>query len=955
MCPPHHFADTMKLNTLLIALVTLVWTGCFSGGAPAPTSVSTPQLSISTESIFPHKSDWNTPEQHGVYVKEVLQYNTSTCTACHDADGTANTTKGGAPGCRSCHTVFPHTEQGITLESHGHYVMKNGKTECATQCHGTDLKGGLNGVACTKCHSAYPHASGWSSPSVHGPAAKGDLKLNCILCHGDDFNGGKVGVSCVDCHKGKYPHPTGWAAPEVHGAFAVKNGVGKCATQCHGVQLDGGLSGVSCITCHNVWPHPKNTWLSQHGEQAQAIGISGCMGCHKNDATGGTTGVTCTQCHTALPNHADADWTTGGHGKLVMQQTSVLTDPKGCPLCHGQTLQGGKQPTLPLLKPVPGCDSCHASYPTLHAGTKPAWNTYAGHGTWVMGQIVVSNGALLTQVNDIISNCKLCHGDDLMGGKTGKSCYKCHANFPHNMDPTVTPWLAKHGVVASTETAPLSCATANCHGTDLKGIPTGENDISKKLVLGCADCHIQMPHQATWSKTHGASATVDPNTCIKCHGNNWTGSGSAPTCYNVGCHNNYPLPHRKADGSADLQWKTPTKHGATVMSATGNTAKDKAKTLTCTTCHDSGNTPNPSPSCYSCHPSFPHAPPTSLTIPVFGVPTTYTFSDATWGGYDKGHGRYVAIRAKLNKIQIKQQIQNECATQCHGSDLKGGLSGISCYQCHSFYPHPAGDAWAKAYNPADLPPGGPHALTALQKGVANTCLTNCHGTKATGDFKGDNNCSTCHSVYPHPAGWTDDHTQNAEYPPHALGVIDTKGTATKSDDTFVANTIPGMIVGFAECAKCHGPTLDFAKLENFPLPDGDKTTVSPIPGVTVKRCTACHIYPHQKIQDMKLVMSDWKTAHGVSQFYWTFGPGFTGPEDSCGKAGGKTGCHATGPTKPQCMGDYPTCGLCHGGSSDPNKLCGCDMDHTAPCQIPAWECDKAKDPNCICTQNCTQY
>lgn len=900
----------MRLNTLFIALVALGLTGCFSGSSSTPADIETPQSSTSTESIFPHKSGWKDPGQHGIYVKDFLEYDTSSCTTCHDADGAANTTKGGAPGCRSCHSVFPHADSGVTVETHGQYVMTNGKSACATQCHGVDLKGGLNNVACTKCHTDYPHESGWSTPSVHGPLAKGNLKLNCVLCHGNDYNGGTSSVSCLSCHKESYPHPDGWATPDQHGAFVLKNGTGKCATQCHGTQLDGGLSGISCNTCHTVWPHPKTGWLNQHGETARSIGISGCTACHSNDATGGKTGVSCTQCHTALTAHTDADFLNGGHGKLVLQQPTSLTDPKGCPLCHGAKLEGGKAPTSPTLKALPGCTDCHASYPTLHkpeAGAA-AWTTADGHAKWVMNQVDVTKSGVLNQINTLISDCKLCHGSDLKGGNSGKSCYTCHTTFPHSTDPK-TPWLSMHGAAATAENPKASsCANANCHGANLTGLPLGEKDVNKKLVRGCADCHMQMPHLPLGQWDHGKSVVIagtgllDAIQCTQCHGATWTGSNAVPSC--TTCHTNYPAPHRKTDGSTNPLWKTMSGHGATVLAASGATTKDKVTQLGCTTCHGQNLAGGSSGvSCYLCHSAFPHAPSTTLTIPVFGVNTIFTFTSANWAGFAKGHGQYVSVQARLKKVGIKQQIQNECATPCHGSDLKGGSSGVSCTQCHAFYPHPAGTAWVKAFSATDLPPGGPHALFALQNGVAKTCLTNCHGSKATGDFKGDNNCSTCHSTYPHPTGWKDDYTANAEYPPHALGVINTNSTpANKNDDTFNA-------VGFGECAKCHGPAVDYyaSKWTSvYPLPDSDKE-ITIEPGLTVKRCTSCHLYPHQKSTTWGGTLMDWKTTHGATTIWWPITP----PE-TCGTAEGKAGCHTSGPTNPKVnMAGEPACELCH--------------------------------------------
>ncbi len=856
----------MKPCLPCIAVLATVLSGCFAGDSSTPIISPETQASVVQAGIFPHKSNWKEPTQHGVYVKDILQYDTNACISCHDEDGVAGKTKGGAPGCRSCHTPFPHTEAGVTKEIHGDYVLKNGKTACATTCHGPDWKGGLSGVACTKCHNSYPHAIGWSSPAVHGPAAKGDLKLKCALCHGSDLSGGATQVSCLNCHKGNYPHPTGWSAPDQHGAFVSKNGAGKCTTQCHGVQLEGGLSGTNCTTCHAVWPHPKTIWLDQHGEKARTIGLSGCTGCHKSDATGGNTGVTCTQCHAALTSHQDADWLNGGHGARVIQQPSVLTDNKGCPLCHGAKLDGGKVPASPMLKAVKGCKDCHASYPAPHklpAGA-PAWGTYGGHATWLFNQVDIIKGAVLDQINTLIADCKLCHGADLKGGATGIGCKACHANFPHNTDSTTTPWLSKHGAVASAENPKASsCATVNCHGQKLDGSSFN----GKKFVAVCLDCHLQMPHQATWPKTHGASAATNISACRACHGADLKGKGIAPSCDQ--CHSNFPLHHRNKDGTKNNQWKPATGtdfHGKLVMAASGVTAKNKAANLKCTTCHDSGNAGNPSPSCYSCHANFPHAE---------------GWANATNGG--------------THKLVVLQNGTAGCLTGCHGGDGSGGTSKVACTKCHN-YPHAAG--WVKAYDPNDAKtPGGAHGLAAVKSGN-NICLMACHGSDGSG---GDSKkaCTTCHS-YPHPAGWKTG-VNSPEYPPHAAAVMTANNTPAKDDDSL-------NVAIFAECAKCHGAAIVFAD-DHYPL-TGDEQKMTLEPNVTVPRCTQCHTFPH-----ITALGSTWADNYVVKPYPWnkvhwsTLGgwqlaakintndpnAGAAFSQQTCGSAADVAGCHTTGP------------------------------------------------------------
>ncbi len=695
----------MRVRLLTAIGLAITLSACFSAKPIAPSAIPPPTASTS-QAIFPHKPDWKDPAQHGVYVKDTLGMDTTTCLGCHK-DGNLS---GGAPSCYSCHTVFPHSDPGLTKNTHGPYVVKFGKSACATQCHGSDLKGGLSGVACTQCHTVYPHADAWSTPGVHGPMAKGDLKNNCTLCHGADWTGGNSKISCVDCHKGIYPHAINWSSPDQHGAFVQTNGTGKCATQCHGVQLDGGLSGIGCKTCHAVWPHPASGWMAAHGDTARSIGINGCLGCHKNDATGGDTGISCAKCHAPLPLHIDATWSKSGHGQFVIQNPTALTttDPKEtkrCSLCHGADLSGGKPPTLPGLTALKGCKDCHASYPAQHkpAAGAPAWNTYNGHSKWVLNQVVIGKDTVSNQITKLIAECKLCHGDDLKGGTTGKTCFKsgCHLTFPHNSDPTLTPWVSKHGAVASAETqsgaAKLSCATANCHGIDQKGLPAGEKDVSKKLTPGCTDCHMQVPHQPLGQWDHGKSVVtpgglLDVTQCAKCHGSNWTGGNLGPTCYQ--CHANFPLPHRQTDGSTNVYW--------------GQKAQD-GKTM-------------PDHSSYALDPQ---------------------------GGDTKTVGA------------------TGCKT-CHGNDLLGGVAGVSCYKCHATFPHPAAAIadWKTGHKdfitqlvanaakpttafavitsecaPCHISAGKNDCATCHHQNVPNWATKDQHGAKAIANIAG---CKSCH-------------------------------------------------------------------------------------------------------------------------------------------------------------------------------------------------------------------
>ena len=96
------------------------------------------------------------------------------------------------------------------------YVSNHGN---CTECHGTDLRGGISKVSCfslqfngQSCHASGPigHPAGWRDPALHGSVAKSQPGADsgfssCQLCHGDDFAGGVANVSCFTAGRATGP------------------------------------------------------------------------------------------------------------------------------------------------------------------------------------------------------------------------------------------------------------------------------------------------------------------------------------------------------------------------------------------------------------------------------------------------------------------------------------------------------------------------------------------------------------------------------------------------------------------------------------------------------------------------------------------------------------------------------------------------------------------------------
>ncbi|HEX9019957.1 MAG TPA: hypothetical protein VF903_01710, partial [Nitrospirota bacterium] len=197
-------------------------------------------------------------------------------------------------------------------------------SQCS-DCHGTDLRGGISGVSCFSanfneltCHTSGPsgHPAGWSSPDSHGAAAKSFPNAaqtagfsTCQACHGSDFTGGIASRTCLNtigCHGANVaaPHsPAPWilslTSTRTHTSTNSANGpvCGLCHlggrtppayvtlptgttpgcfnnTLCHGEP--------ACGTCHGTPPNGTvyPNIAGQHSPHITASTVISCSTCH---------------------------------------------------------------------------------------------------------------------------------------------------------------------------------------------------------------------------------------------------------------------------------------------------------------------------------------------------------------------------------------------------------------------------------------------------------------------------------------------------------------------------------------------------------------------------------------------------------------------------------------------------------------------------------------------------
>ncbi|QEM68541.1 hypothetical protein FO488_10415 [Geobacter sp. FeAm09] len=155
--------------------------------------------------------------------------------------------------------------------------------------------------------------------------------------------------------------------------------------------------------------------------------------------------------------HSDPAWLPTGHTIAVQDHGYACTE------CHGDDLSGGISRVA--------CTTCHLGNQQQVHPLKWGQYAYALHS-----QFVKENGSTSCAVAS-------CHGTDLNGvAGSGPSCSSCHLGGPTSAHPQ--EWnkdiISLHAGYIGTYPA-SSCATAVCHGTDLKG--------AFLSGPGCTTCH----------------------------------------------------------------------------------------------------------------------------------------------------------------------------------------------------------------------------------------------------------------------------------------------------------------------------------------------------------------------------------------------------------------------------------------------------------------------------------
>ncbi len=238
-----------------------------------------------------------------------------------------------------------------------------------------------------------------------------------------------------------------------------------------------------------------------------------------------------------------------------------------------------------------------------------------------------------------------------------------------------------------------------------------------------------------------------------------------------------------------------------------------------------------------------------------------------------------AMAASSGTTSLGTAVPNTAAcTQCHGADLDGGISGVSCTGCHLGGPtsvHPA--TWV----PVPLTHGP--SVSSGSTPVAKCSNQYCHGTSLGGVAGSGPSCSTCHawpftpgsvvcgschgippsgSVYPDTPGrhalhtaWTGTATASCSAchngsdgasgtVTHSNGVVEVSILSTYNSKSGSASYDSSSM----SCSQvsCHGGPRTQTATQANALPS--QATLAPTPSwsngtIDVgTQCTSCHVY-----------------------------------------------------------------------------------------------------------------
>jgi len=351
------------------------------------------------------------------------------------------------------------------------------------------------------------------------------------------------------------------------------------------------------------------------------------------------------------------------------------------------------------------CQNCHAKYfqggltpvNCADANCHPAVKIHADTtGVFNQNSSNFHGRYLLT---NSFTDCQQCHGENFTGGLSSPSCVTCHSAISVHKTGIVDQASPNfHGINSLTGKF-INCQ--QCHGENFTGGISSPSCTSCHSAISVHKSGIIDPNSANF---HGKYSL--PNgfkDCQPCHGQNFAGGNLSPSC--VTCHSAINV-HQ----AGILEPASPEFHGRYQLT-NGFT--------NCQQCHGENFTGGSvSPSCATCH--------SSISVHKSGItnPSSPDF-----------HGKYLkSIYWNLS----------DCAS-CHSAAYAGGIQSPTCLTCHNQPkgPEACNTCHGNFNDPSIIAPPrdlSGNTLTTF-KGVgahANHLYNNVLGNKVA--------CETCHNV-----------------------------------------------------------------------------------------------------------------------------------------------------------------------------------------------------------------
>jgi predicted CxxxxCH...CXXCH cytochrome family protein len=343
-----------------------------------------------------HSAGWALPAAHGTTAKAAPGATSgfSLCQSCHGNNftgGTALQTCLNTSGCHGAGVNAPHAASWLPGNTYTHTTTNQGNAPVCGLCHLNNrtppsyaaVPAGTtpNCFDNTLCHAqvAAPHVVPYTSPALHGPAAKANLTY-CETCHATPSNGtagsnprfnvarGNLAAGCegASCHATNTAHPVPWKWANATSHQTAGNMANACVL-CHGAALGGG-TGPACSTCHTAGsPLTMANCTSCHGKPPTGAVYPNIAGTHtKHNALAGVTN-TCNSCH----NNAGTSTANHGYGGIVNvaflaaynAKSGTATFNAGGNTCSNVSCHGGQTTPNWLTGTInvnTQCTSCHA-------------------------------------------------------------------------------------------------------------------------------------------------------------------------------------------------------------------------------------------------------------------------------------------------------------------------------------------------------------------------------------------------------------------------------------------------------------------------------------------------------------------------------------------------------------------------------------------------------------------